>query len=122
MDVNFDCASLAEIEQVLEMGVDPSRIIFAHPCKARSALLIAAQREVQLTTFDNSDELDKIHEISPELELLLRIYAQDHTAKVALGEKFGAPVEIARTLLKKARRLELKVVGVCFHIGMIPSF
>lgn len=124
MDVNFDCASLAEIEQVLDMGIDPSRIVFAHPCKAPSALDIAARRGVRWTTFDNFDELGKIQKISPELELLLRIYVQDHTAKVALGEKFGAPIEIARPLLENARQLGLKVVGVSFHIGMVlfPSF
>ncbi|CAI7633947.1 unnamed protein product [Penicillium glandicola] len=117
MGINFDCASLAEIEQVLDMKIDPSRIIFAHPCKAPSALDIAVRRGVRWATFDNSDELDKIQKISPELELLLRIYVQDHTAKVALGEKFGAPIEIVRTLLERARQLELKVVGVSFHIG-----
>lgn len=121
MDVNFDCASIGEIEQVLDMGIDPSRIIFAHPCKAPSALDIAARRGVRWTTFDNFDELIKIQRISPELELLLRIYVQDHTAKVALGDKFGAPIEIARTLLQNARHLELKVVGVCFHIGIYGS-
>lgn len=122
MDVNFDCASIGEIEQVLDMGIDPSRIVFAHPCKAPSALDTAARRGIRWTTFDNFDELDKIWRISPELELLLRIYVQDKTAKVALGDKFGAPIEIARTLLQKARRLELKVVGVCFHIGIYGSF
>lgn len=119
MDVNFDCASLAEIEQVLDMGIHPSRVVFAHPCKAPSALDIAAQRGVRWTTFDNSDELDKIQKISPGLELLLRIYVQDHTAKVALGEKFGARIETARTLLENARVLGLKIVGVSFHIGMV---
>ena len=122
MNVNFDCASIGEIEQVLDMGIDPSRIVFAHPCKAPSALDTAARRGIRWTTFDNFDELDKIRRISPELELLLRIYVQDGTAKVALGDKFGAPIEIARTLLQKARHLDLKVVGVCFHIGMCGSF
>lgn len=121
MDVNFDCASLTEIEQVLDMGIDPNRIIFAHPCKAPSALDIAARRGVRWATFDNSDELDKIQKISPQMELLLRIYAQDNTAKVALGEKFGAPIEIARTLLETARHLGMKVVGVSFHIGIVLS-
>lgn len=118
MDVNFDCASLAEIEQVLDMGIEPGRIIFAHPCKALSALDIAARRGVRLTTFDNSEELVKIHKISPKMELLLRIYAQDDTATIDLSEKFGAPLDIAPALLQKAWQLGLKVVGVSFHIGM----
>ncbi|KAJ5589973.1 Mitochondrial 2-oxoadipate and 2-oxoglutarate transporter [Penicillium hetheringtonii] len=117
MDVNFDCASLAEIELVLSMGIDPSRIIFAHPCKAPSALDIAARRGVRWTTFDNSEELIKIQRISPKMELLLRIYAQDHTATINLSEKFGAPLEIAPILLEEASQLGLKIVGVSFHIG-----
>ncbi|OQE15895.1 hypothetical protein PENSTE_c026G08381 [Penicillium steckii] len=117
MDVNFDCASLAEIEQVLKMGIDPSRVIFANPCKAPSALDMATRRGIRLTTFDNSDELVKIQKISPNLELLLRIYAQDNTATIDLGEKFGAHIEVAPKLLHTARQLGLKVVGVSFHIG-----
>lgn len=35
---NFDCASKGEIELVLGLGVDPSRIIYANPCKQISAL------------------------------------------------------------------------------------
>lgn len=34
----FDCASPAEMDQVLECGVDPSRIIYANPCKDVAAL------------------------------------------------------------------------------------
>ena len=29
----FDCASRGEIETVLSLGVPPSDIIYAHPCK-----------------------------------------------------------------------------------------
>lgn len=29
----FDCASKNEIATVLDLGVDPSRIIYAHTCK-----------------------------------------------------------------------------------------
>lgn len=34
----FDCASPAEMDQVLGCGVDPSRIIYANPCKDVAAL------------------------------------------------------------------------------------
>lgn len=93
MVVNFDCASLAEIKQVLDLGIDPGRIIFAHPRKAPSALDVAARRGIRWTTFNNADELEKIQRVSPKMELLLRIYAQDDQAKVILGGKFGAPMD-----------------------------
>ncbi|KAH6842175.1 pyridoxal-dependent decarboxylase [Chaetomium sp. MPI-CAGE-AT-0009] len=121
LGLGFDCASPSEIQLVLGQGVDPSRIIFSHPCKAVSALQMASSRGVMLATFDNSDELDKIKEVSPSMHLLLRIYAQDDTARICLGKKFGAPPLATHSLLSKARDLGLSVVGVSFHIGSAAS-
>jgi ornithine decarboxylase len=118
LGLGFDCASPFEIQLVLGLGVDPSRIIFSHPCKSISALHMASSRGVMLATFDNADELDKIKSVCPAMRLLLRIYAQDDTARVCLGKKFGAPPHTTHPLLSKARALALKVVGVSFHIGM----
>ena len=36
---NFDCASKNEIQNVLDLGILPERIIFANPCKDRNYLL-----------------------------------------------------------------------------------
>lgn len=41
----FDCASSAEMDQVLALGVDPSRIIYANPCRSPSALRHALSGE-----------------------------------------------------------------------------
>ncbi|KAE8390320.1 pyridoxal-dependent decarboxylase [Aspergillus alliaceus] len=117
LGVGFDCASWGEMKLVLDLGVDPSRVIFAHPCKAVSALQMAARRGVPRTTFDNVDELEKIKANAPSLRLLLRIYADDDTALVSLGNKFGAPLDTTKALLLRARDLGLTVEGVSFHIG-----
>ena len=39
----FDCASAAEIDLVLGLGVPANRIIYAHPCKPMSHMRHAAQ-------------------------------------------------------------------------------
>ncbi|OGM49478.1 ornithine decarboxylase [Aspergillus bombycis] len=117
LGVGFDCASWGEMKLVLDLGVDPARIIFAHPCKAVSALQMASRRGVPRTTFDNVDELEKIKNYAPSLRLLLRIYADDDTALVSLGNKFGAPLDTTKALLLKAKDLGLTVEGVSFHVG-----
>lgn len=117
MGVNFDCASLEEIQLILGLGIDPSRIIFAHPCKSVSALKFASQHGIGVTTFDNLDELDKVKAHCPDMGLLLRIFAQDVGAKVSLGDKFGAPWDATDGLLEKAKRLRLNILGISFHIG-----
>ncbi|KAL4810973.1 pyridoxal-dependent decarboxylase [Aspergillus unguis] len=113
----FDCASKAEIDMALETGIDPSRIIYAQPCKTKSYLRHAAKVGVKQMTFDNADELYKIKACFPEAELYLRILTDDSTSLCRLSMKFGASLDVARQLLELAHELDLKVVGVSFHVG-----
>ncbi|KAL2839875.1 hypothetical protein BJX68DRAFT_247306 [Aspergillus pseudodeflectus] len=117
LGAGFDCASMEEIRLVLDLNIDPSRIIFANPVKAPAALRFARRVGVSRMTFDNLDELDKIKACFPDAQLLLRIYASDDGALVCLGEKFGARLDTTECLLKRARELGLDVVGVSFHVG-----
>lgn len=56
----------AEIMKVLDLGVDPSRIIYANPCKQNSFIKYAAKKNVEMMTFDNEDELHKVKALFPE--------------------------------------------------------
>lgn len=113
----FDCASKAEIEQVLALGVDPSRIIYAQPCKTKSYIRYAAQEGVKQMTFDNADELHKIKQFFPDAELYLRILTDDSASLCRLSMKFGASMASTASLLQLAKDLHLNVVGVSFHVG-----
>ena len=117
LGTGFDCASKAEIKQVLEQGVAPSRIIYAHPCKTRSYIRYAATEGVKQMTFDNADELQKVKQIFPDAELFLRIMTDDSSSLCRLSVKFGAPLDSTRDLLELAWKLDLNVVGVSFHVG-----
>jgi hypothetical protein len=50
MGTGFDCASKGELEMMLKLGVPPSRIIFAHPCKRASDIRYAREHNIGLTT------------------------------------------------------------------------
>jgi len=117
LGTGFDCASKAEIEQVLNMGVDPSRIIYAQPCKTKSYVRYAAQNGVKQMTFDNADELYKTKQLFPDAELYLRILTDDSASLCRLSQKFGASLDSTAELLELAKKLELNVVGVAFHVG-----
>ena len=54
-----------EIQAVLDLGVPPECIIYANPCKQISHLKYAAERGVELMTFDNELELLKVKEHFP---------------------------------------------------------
>ncbi|KAF2357127.1 Orn/DAP/Arg decarboxylase 2 C-terminal [Trinorchestia longiramus] len=117
LGAGFDCASRLEIKKIISLGVTASRIIYAHPCKITSHLKYARSQGVSLMTFDSLDELNKISKVYPEAELVLRIRCDALNAQCALGIKFGAQPFEARALLQRASQLNLKVVGVSFHVG-----
>jgi ornithine decarboxylase len=119
MGTSFDCASTAEIKQVLSLPSAPSpeRIIFANPCKPASFIRTAAESGVAMMTFDNADELHKIRRVHPEAKLVLRILTDDSKSLCRLGLKFGAPLASCPGLLQLAKSLGLNVIGVSFHVG-----
>jgi len=117
LGVNFDCASKAEIQQILGCGVSASRIIYANPTKMKSHIAYARSSGVDMMTFDNADELRKIAECYPDSRLLMRIITDDSHSICRFSTKFGAPLDHTRPLLELAKELNLNVVGVSFHVG-----
>jgi ornithine decarboxylase len=120
LGAGFDCASNGEINQVLSIGggnIDPSRIIFANPCKAVSFIRAAARAGVETMTFDNADELYKVAKAHPHAKMVIRILTDDSKSLCAFGIKFGAPLAVVPSLLAKAKELNLDVIGVSFHVG-----
>ncbi|XP_047328936.1 ornithine decarboxylase-like [Impatiens glandulifera] len=118
LGANFDCASQAEIELVISLGVSPDRIIFANPCKPESHMRYAASVGVRITTFDSIYEVEKMKRCFPGCQLLIRIKAPDDgSAKLPLGVKFGALPHEVEPLLIAAQSVGLDVVGVSFHVG-----
>lgn len=121
LGTGFDCASMAEIEQVMMFDVEPARIIYAQPCKTNSYVRYAASRGVKQMTFDNTDELYKIKQLFPDAELFLRISTDDSSSLCRLSLKFGASMHLTGQLLDLAKTLGLCVVGVSFHVGSSAS-
>jgi ornithine decarboxylase len=117
LGTGFDCASLVEMQTMISLGVDPKKIIYAHPCKPLSHIKFAFDHGVEMMTFDNEDEIVKIKAIHPRAKLVLRVHTDDSKALCKLGKKFGAPASETFELLSKAYQLGADVIGVSFHVG-----
>ena len=112
LGTGFDCASKSEVQSVLEMGISPSRIIYANPCKQASHIRFASAHSIHLMTFDNIDELEKVKKVNPKAKMVLRILTDDSRSVCRFGVKFGASLSLVPQLLVKARELEVDVVGI----------
>ncbi|MBU4311879.1 MAG: type III PLP-dependent enzyme [Candidatus Omnitrophica bacterium] len=117
LGASFDVASASEMKQVLRLGASPSRIIFANTIKSTEDIEVARRRRVRLMTFDNEPELYKIAKHFPGAHVLVRIKVANEGSQVELSLKFGADPEQAFFLLRKAKALGLKPMGVSFHVG-----
>lgn len=118
LGTGFDCASKSEINKVLGIGVNCSRIIFANPTKPASHIRHAAAIGVNKMTVDNESELHKIKKFHPDAEIVIRIRCDAEVAQCQLGMKFGCdPTYEAPNLLRLARVLGLNVIGISFHVG-----
>lgn len=117
LGTGFDCASKGEIEMVMDAGVDPSRVIYANPCKQTSHIRHANNRGVKVMTFDNADELVKVKQIMPDAKMVLRILTDDSRSVCRFGVKFGASLSVVPSLLRKAIELNIEVIGISFHVG-----
>ncbi|KAK3585248.1 hypothetical protein CHS0354_006294 [Potamilus streckersoni] len=118
LGASFDCASKSELRKILKLGVPPSRIIYANPCKQTSFIRYAAKHHVSLMTFDNEFELHKVKKNYPGAKLVFRMLPpRNFKVECDLGTKFGCEPSKARQLLEAAQNLGLDVVGVSFHVG-----
>jgi ornithine decarboxylase len=117
LGANFDCASENEMKTIIEITKDPSRIIFANPCKMSSQIRYARANDVDLMTFDCEEELYKIKLYHPYAKLILRLAVDDSKSKCQFNKKFGCKLEQVEELLKIAKTLKIEVVGFSFHVG-----
>ena len=114
---NFDCASENEMKMVIEITRDPSRIIFANPCKMSSQIRYARANDVDLMTFDCEEELYKIKLYHPYAKLVLRLAVDDSKSRCKFNKKFGCKLSQVEELLNIVKTLKLDVTGFSFHVG-----
>lgn len=118
----FDVASIREIDLVKSIAPD-AELFLMHPIKSRQTLAHAYGAGVRNMSFDNTDELQKIMDVTNEaadlhlhLRLALPKVSKQLGAVMPLGGKFGADFDEAVALLKLARPKAQKL-GLCFHVG-----
>ena len=114
---NFDTASRNEILKVINLGVDPKKIIFANPCKPVDFIKFSRSNDIDLLVVDSEYELHKIKLYHPEAKILIRIKTDDSKSKCKFNIKFGLDLEQVKPLLELSKILCLNIVGVSFHVG-----
>ena len=114
----FDVASCYELDQVMELAVDPQRISYGNTIKKSSDIRYAYDRGIRLFVSDAEMDVRNIAEHAPGSELFIRILTEGtHTADWPLSRKFGCQPDMAVDLAILADSLGLSTMGISFHVG-----
>ena len=113
----FDVATVYEIDRVLELGVDPSRLSFGNTIKKACDIAYAYSRGVRLFATDCESDVAKIAKNAPHSQVFCRILTEGIGASWPLSRKFGCYPDMAVEVLTLAHQLGLKPCGVSFHVG-----
>ena len=103
---------------MLNLGVDPEKIIYAQTAKQVSHLKMAAEKGIEKMTFDCAAELEKIKKFHPNAKVVLRIRFDAANAIFSLGPKFGCnPITEAPKLIQLCKEMKMNLIGIAFHVG-----
>lgn len=115
---NFDCASIYELDRVLDCSVETNRISYGNTIKKAQHVKYAYDKGVRLYATDSEADLKNIAEHAPGSNVFVRILVEgSDTAEWPLSRKFGCDPDMAVSLLTQARELGLVPYGVSFHVG-----
>jgi len=116
--VNFDCASLREVDEVKRLGwpeINRSPdILYAHPLKSEHDIQSVKGYGVNRTVVDSVEECKKLVNNNWKGDALLRIAVSDAGSKMPFSAKFGASRSEVEEI---CRRSKIPLVGVSFHVG-----
>ena len=124
----FDIVSQGELERVLAVGGDASKVVFSGVAKSRQEIARALEVNIRCFNVESEAELLRINQIAGEMgkiaPISLRVnpdvdaHTHPYISTGLKENKFGVSVDQAREVYKLANTLpNIKIVGMDCHIG-----
>lgn len=113
----FEAASSYEIDLLLKLGVDPTKIIYGTSVKPSTHIKNAFSNGIDRFAADSKEEVEKIANNAPGSRVFIRTAVDDTGSVFTFSERFGAPIENLKDLVHHVRHLNLKAYGISFHVG-----
>ncbi|MGB0669125.1 MAG: type III PLP-dependent enzyme [Porticoccaceae bacterium] len=113
----FEVASIAEVDAMLDLGVDMQTVFYSNPIKSPASIAHAAKAGMLWYSVDTPEEVVKIAAIKPDAKLYLRIEVSNEGSTWPLAGKFGASPAGVEAVIETAKTLDMQISGVTFHVG-----
>jgi len=116
--INFDIASVYELDRVLSLGISPDRVSYGNTIKKSRDVRYFYDKGVRLYATDSEADIRNIAKAAPGSKIYVRILSEGTlTADWPLSRKFGCQPDMAMDLIILARDLGLVPYGISFHVG-----
>lgn len=116
--VNFDIASVYELDRVLSIGISPDKISYGNTIKKSRDVRYFYEKGVRLYATDSEADIRNIAKAAPGSKIYVRILSEGTlTADWPLSRKFGCQPDMAMDLIILAKHLGLVPYGISFHVG-----
>ena len=116
--VNFDIASVYELDRVLSLGISPDRISYGNTIKKSKDVRYFYDKGVRMYATDSEADIRNIAKAAPGSKIYVRILSEGTlTADWPLSRKFGCQPDMAMDLIILAKNLGLVPYGISFHVG-----
>src|SRR6185312_6110606 len=93
---------------LLEVGVDPKKIVYGTSIKPAEHIRLAHQAGVDRFAADSKEEVKKIAEHAPGAKVFIRTIVEDTGSVFMMSERFGTPPDTVKDMLLYARSLASK--------------
>lgn len=114
--VGLDVASLAEIE-LAQQNTSTCNTIYTNPHTMNHAVDKYKTMPMNIKVIDSIGELKKMSHMNPLPKILIRINGGNTRGDTNFDTKFGANHEETIQILAYAKKNQLPICGVSFHIG-----
>ncbi|TVQ28178.1 MAG: type III PLP-dependent enzyme [Spirochaetaceae bacterium] len=114
---SFDVATRYELDQLLRLGVDPSRMSYGNTIKKRSDIAYFFEKGVRVFCSDSFEDTQNIADHAPGSRVFFRLITEGSGSDWPLSRKFGAHSDVIYNLALRARDLGLVPWGLSFHVG-----
>jgi ornithine decarboxylase len=115
-EIGFDVASIKEIDKTSKY-LYTNDIIYSNPCKTQNEILHAKKSNIKLLVVDHISELEKIYELYPTCEIIIRIQSVEKFSQITFNSKFGSNYLGVDKMLNYINKNKMIFKGFSYHVG-----
>jgi ornithine decarboxylase len=113
-DVGYDVASRDEISMVKKFN---KPIIYANPVKSIDDIKYAKKNKVNNLVVDSVEECEKIKQIYPKSNIVIRVISDELFSQIKFNKKFGANSNDIISIIEYLKYNDMNFMGYSFHVG-----